>query len=307
MISPARIICSTRARVNHSKCMSCSSCSRSGSPSADIGGQEHPAALAAHPRSDVETAEHRHRVGPQTGLLAQLADRELGRLEVGPSRRGALRELPPARTERVAELLDEGDPIAVGGDDQGVGRFVDDAVDAGGAVRPANRVLAHGHPGIAVDLAGGDAGRWDALGQYRGSLADVLLASLNPAAVAAGADIGDAVRIDGAVLSRSDLVGAATSVAERVGGAHRIAILATPTAATVLAVTGCLIAGVPFVPVPADVGVAERAHMLTDSGAQAWLGELPDETGWAAARAGAAARPVVAPLSPSRRRRAPRW
>ena len=42
-----------------------------------------------------------------------------------------------------------------------------------------------------------------------------------------------------------------------------------------LAVTGCLIAGVPFVPVPADVGVAERAHMLADSGAQAWLGEQP--------------------------------
>ncbi len=107
----------------------------------------------------------------------------------------------------------------------------------------------------------------------------MLLASLNPAAVAAEADVGDAVRIGGAVLSRSDLVGAATSVAERVGGAQRIAILATPSAATVLAVTGCLIAGVPFVPVPADVGVAERAHMLTDSGAQAWLGELPDEAG----------------------------
>ena len=103
----------------------------------------------------------------------------------------------------------------------------------------------------------------------------MLLASLNPAAVAAGADIGDAVRIDGVTLSRSDLVGAATSVAERVGGAHRIAILATPTAATVLAVTGCLIAGVPFVPVPADVGAAEQAHILTDSGAQAWLGDVP--------------------------------
>lgn len=103
----------------------------------------------------------------------------------------------------------------------------------------------------------------------------VLLASLNPAAVAAGADIGDAVRIDGVTLSRSDLVGAATSVAERVGGAHRVAVLATPTAATVLAVTGCLIAGVPFVPVPADVGAAEQAHILTDSGAQAWLGEAP--------------------------------
>jgi fatty acid CoA ligase FadD36 len=105
----------------------------------------------------------------------------------------------------------------------------------------------------------------------------VLLASLNPAAVAAGADLGDAVRIDGVSLSRSDLVGAATSVAERVGGASRVAVLASPTAATVLAVAGCLIAGVPFVPVPADVGAAERHHILTDSGAQAWLGEKPDD------------------------------
>lgn len=103
----------------------------------------------------------------------------------------------------------------------------------------------------------------------------MLLASLNPSAVTA-TDIADAVRIDGTVLSRSDLVGAATSVAERVGGAGRVAILAVPTAETVLAVTGCLIAGVPFVPVPADVGTAERRHMLTDSGAGAWLGALPD-------------------------------
>ncbi|OBI05059.1 acyl-CoA synthetase [Mycobacterium scrofulaceum] len=104
----------------------------------------------------------------------------------------------------------------------------------------------------------------------------MLLASLNPAAVTA-TDIPDAVRIDGAVLSRSDLVGAATSVAERVAGAERVAILATPTASTVLAVTGCLIAGVPFVPVPADVGAAERRHMITDSGVRAWLGPVPDE------------------------------
>ena len=104
----------------------------------------------------------------------------------------------------------------------------------------------------------------------------MLLASLNPAALTA-TDIADAVRIDGTVFSRSDLVGAATSVAERAGGAGRVAILAAPTAATVLAVTGCLIAGVPFVPVPADVGAAERRHMLTDSGVRAWLGSAPDE------------------------------
>ncbi|MCW2593318.1 MAG: acyl-CoA synthetase [Mycobacterium sp.] len=105
----------------------------------------------------------------------------------------------------------------------------------------------------------------------------MLLASLNPSTVAAGHDIADAVRIDGATLSRSDLVGAATSVAERVAGAGLVAVLATPAATTVLAVTGCLIAGVPFVPVPADVGAAERRHILTDSGAVAWLGDVPSE------------------------------
>ena len=110
-----------------------------------------------------------------------------------------------------------------------------------------------------------------------GSLAGVLLASLNPAAVTAAADIGDAVRVGDSTLSRSALVGASTSVAERVGGAARVAVLATPTATTVLAITGCLIAGVPVVPVPADVGQAERRHILTDSGAQAWLGVVPDE------------------------------
>ena len=107
----------------------------------------------------------------------------------------------------------------------------------------------------------------------------MLLASLNPTALAAGADLPDAVRVGSetgyACLSRSDLVGAATSVAERVGGAQLVAVLATATPATVLAITGCLIAGVPVVPVPADVGHAERRHILTDSGAQAWLGELP--------------------------------
>jgi fatty acid CoA ligase FadD36 len=105
----------------------------------------------------------------------------------------------------------------------------------------------------------------------------MLLASLDPTAIAGGRDIGDVVRIGDVTLSRSDLVGAATSVAERVGGAHRVAVLATPTALTVLAITGCLIAGVPVVPVPADVGQAERRHILSDSGAEVWLGERPGE------------------------------
>ena len=105
----------------------------------------------------------------------------------------------------------------------------------------------------------------------------MLLSSLDPATTAAGADLAAAVTIDGAVLSRSDLIGAATSVAERVGGAQRVAVLASPTASTVLAIVGCLIAGVTAVPVPADVGAAERRHILTDSGAQLWVGPLPDQ------------------------------
>ncbi|EID10963.1 acyl-CoA synthetase [Mycobacterium xenopi RIVM700367] len=101
----------------------------------------------------------------------------------------------------------------------------------------------------------------------------MLLTSLNPAAD----DVGNAVQIGPVTLSRSDLIGAATSVAERVGGADRVAVLATPSASTVLAITGCVTAGVPVVPVPADVGQAERRHILTDSGAQAWLGPVPEQ------------------------------
>ena len=108
------------------------------------------------------------------------------------------------------------------------------------------------------------------------SLAPRLLRSLDPLAVAAGADIPDAVTIDGTTFSRSDLLGAATSVAERIARAERVAVLARPTASTVLAVVGCLIAGVTVVPVPPDSGTAELDHMLADSGAQAWLGEAPD-------------------------------
>ncbi|MBC7304427.1 MAG: acyl-CoA synthetase [Nocardia sp.] len=104
----------------------------------------------------------------------------------------------------------------------------------------------------------------------------LLLASLNPAAVAAGDDIPDAVTIDDATMSRSDLLGSATSVAERIARADRVAVLAEPTLRTVIAVVGCLIAGVTVVPVPPDSGTAEREHILRDSGAQAWLGPAPE-------------------------------
>lgn len=107
-------------------------------------------------------------------------------------------------------------------------------------------------------------------------MSPLLLSSLNPAAIAAGDDIPNAITIDGETLSRSDLLGAATSVAERVAQARRVAVLAEPTVTTVLAVVGCLIAGVTVVPVPPDAGSAELAHILKNSGAQAWLGKAPE-------------------------------
>ncbi len=106
----------------------------------------------------------------------------------------------------------------------------------------------------------------------------VLLRSLNPLAVARGDDIADAATIGGVSLSRGDILGAATSVAERISRAERLAVLATPSVKTVLAVVGALIAGVTVVPIPPDAGPAEREHMLRDSGAQAWLGEAPEDT-----------------------------
>lgn len=106
----------------------------------------------------------------------------------------------------------------------------------------------------------------------------VLLRSLNPLAVARGDDIADAVTIGGVCLSGGDILGAATSVAERISRAERLAVLATPSVKTVLAVVGALIAGVTVVPIPPDAGHAEREYMLRDSGAQAWLGEAPEDT-----------------------------
>lgn len=80
-------------------------------------------------------------------------------------------------------------------------------------------------------------------------------------------DAADALRIDGRPLSREQLLGAATAVADRVAGAPALAVLAGPTVETVVATVGGLLAGVPVVPLPPDSGPKERAHILRDSGA----------------------------------------
>ncbi|MGW2402418.1 acyl-CoA synthetase [Kitasatospora sp. NPDC001664] len=80
-------------------------------------------------------------------------------------------------------------------------------------------------------------------------------------------DAADALVIDGHPLSREHLLGAAAAVADRVAGAPALAVLATPSAQTVVAVVGGLLAGVPVVPLPPDSGPKEREHILRDSGA----------------------------------------
>jgi fatty acid CoA ligase FadD36 len=73
-------------------------------------------------------------------------------------------------------------------------------------------------------------------------------------------------------LHPTELLGAAGAVADRIGDARAVAIDATPDIRTVTAVVGCLLAGVPAIPVPPDSGSAELGHILADSGAEIWVG-----------------------------------
>ena len=85
-----------------------------------------------------------------------------------------------------------------------------------------------------------------------------------------------AVTVAGRTLDGPELRAAAAVVAARVAGARAAAVDASPSLETVVAVVGCLLAGVPAVPVPPDSGVRELRHLLTDSDAELWLGAPRD-------------------------------
>ncbi|KRF13865.1 acyl-CoA synthetase [Nocardioides sp. Soil797] len=87
------------------------------------------------------------------------------------------------------------------------------------------------------------------------------------------------VSVDGTTLSHAELLGAAAAVAGSLDGRQRVAVLATPTMTTVLAVTGALLAGVEVVPVPPDSGADELRHIVDDAAPDLWLGPAPDGTG----------------------------
>lgn len=114
-------------------------------------------------------------------------------------------------------------------------------------------------------------------------------------------DLEDAVTVGDASLSRADLVAAATRFAASLPDDGPVAVDATASLDTVVAVVGCLLAGVPVVPVPPDSGPAELAHVLRDSAATTWVGEprpsvdLPRLDVWS----GTTRRAVPSPTSPA--------
>jgi fatty acid CoA ligase FadD36 len=86
------------------------------------------------------------------------------------------------------------------------------------------------------------------------------------------ADHPAAVSVAGRSLSSQSLLSAATAVADDVHGAAVVAVDATASLETVVAVTGALLSGAAVVPIPPDAGPVERDHILRDSGASVMLG-----------------------------------
>ncbi|MFE6931664.1 acyl-CoA synthetase [Streptomyces sp. NPDC057699] len=78
-------------------------------------------------------------------------------------------------------------------------------------------------------------------------------------------DSPEAVRFGEHVLTYARLADASASLAVRIAGAGRVAVWATSTPETVVAVVAALRAGVPAVPLNPRTGERELAHIVTDS------------------------------------------
>jgi malonyl-CoA/methylmalonyl-CoA synthetase len=74
-----------------------------------------------------------------------------------------------------------------------------------------------------------------------------------------------AIRVGARELSYAELLGAASAVASRLAGAERVAVWATSSMETCVAVVGALLAGVPVVPINPKAGERELEHILSDS------------------------------------------
>ncbi len=85
-------------------------------------------------------------------------------------------------------------------------------------------------------------------------------------------DHPDAVRVGDERLSWEQLGARAAAVAARLEPGSTVAVSATATIETIVAVVGATLAGASVVPVAPDAGPLERAHVLRDSAAIAVLG-----------------------------------
>lgn len=81
------------------------------------------------------------------------------------------------------------------------------------------------------------------------------------------------IEVAGQRLAGDELSGAAGRVARAVAGASRVAVVAHPTASTLVTVAGILAAGAAAVPLDPSAGAAERAHILRETEADLVLGE----------------------------------
>ncbi|MGW6462838.1 acyl-CoA synthetase [Streptomyces rubiginosohelvolus] len=87
----------------------------------------------------------------------------------------------------------------------------------------------------------------------------------------------EAVRFGAISLTYGELAAASTALAARIANAGRVAVWATPTPETVIAVVAALRAGVPAVPLNPRTGERELAHILGDSEPTAVLAGPDDE------------------------------
>ncbi|MCI4066878.1 acyl-CoA synthetase [Micromonospora sp. R77] len=90
---------------------------------------------------------------------------------------------------------------------------------------------------------------------------------LLPALSGTFGDDADAIRVGDQRSSREAVWSAATALADRIAGSDAVAVWATASMETVVAVVAGLLAGVPVVPVAPDSGAGERDHLLRDSAA----------------------------------------
>src|SRR3954453_3754649 len=121
----------------------------------ESGRPPHVDVLVAQPVGEVQPAEVLEPGRLQPGLLGELAAGQGLRVRGGGVLPGALRELPEAPPDGVAELLDQPGVRVLERDDERRRRLLHPAVQPGGAVGALRAVLADAHPAVLVDHAGG--------------------------------------------------------------------------------------------------------------------------------------------------------